>query len=164
MTYLRRLLPVRSYGSWVTCSERSHNKLKPLYLHYYSVYDHQTWQDGDLSWRAPTHNIIRHFGHVFLQYHMKIYLIRHLEYVINVKSREKFFIYFFLSLLSQDLWSMNLIGCRHQGRVVTNLLLIFVQRKKLCNRHSSFFLFFLPVVAFERIDKSYFQFFFEVLL
>ena len=28
------------------------DKLKPLYLLYYSAYNHQTWQDGDLPWGA----------------------------------------------------------------------------------------------------------------
>ena len=26
---------------------RSREKLKPLYLHYYNLYDRKTWQDGD---------------------------------------------------------------------------------------------------------------------
>ena len=31
------------------------DKQKPLYLYYKSAYGHQTWQDGNLPWRAPNH-------------------------------------------------------------------------------------------------------------
>ena len=39
-------------------------KLKPLFLHYHSAYNHQTWQDNDLPWTAPTHKVTRPFGHI----------------------------------------------------------------------------------------------------
>ena len=33
---------------------RSVDKLKPLYLHYLSTFDHQTWQDGINSHESVT--------------------------------------------------------------------------------------------------------------
>ena len=41
-TYLEGLLPIKLLDL------SSSDKLKPLYLHYQSVYGPQTWQDGDL--------------------------------------------------------------------------------------------------------------------
>ena len=35
----------------------SRNQLRLLYLHYHSVYGHDIWWDGDLSWRAPDHKV-----------------------------------------------------------------------------------------------------------
>ena len=34
---------------------RSHDKLKPLYLHYHNAYDHKTWHGGELPRVASTH-------------------------------------------------------------------------------------------------------------
>ena len=42
---------------WSSGVEGSRGKLKPLSFHYHSVYDHQTWQDGDFPWAAPIHNV-----------------------------------------------------------------------------------------------------------
>ena len=39
---------------WSRGFARSRDKLEPLYHHYDSTYDHQTWQDGGLSWGTPT--------------------------------------------------------------------------------------------------------------
>ena len=47
VTYHEELLLVKSHSPLITVLTRSRNKLKPLYLHYYSAYGHQTWQDGD---------------------------------------------------------------------------------------------------------------------
>ena len=41
----------------------SRDKLKPLYLHYRSVCDHQTCLDGDIHWQAPNHKVIQNFDH-----------------------------------------------------------------------------------------------------
>ena len=38
---------------------RSLDKLKPLYFLCRSAYGHQTWQDGNLSWWAPTHKVTK---------------------------------------------------------------------------------------------------------
>ena len=45
--------------------------LQTSYFHYRNVYGYQTWQGGDLPWRAPTHNITETFGHVVLQDHVR---------------------------------------------------------------------------------------------
>ena len=89
VTYHEGLPPIELYGllitwsyeiTWQTktfispqpshCLPRSPDKLEALYLHYRSVYDHQTWQDDDLSWALPTHKITRPFKHVFLRNHV----------------------------------------------------------------------------------------------
>ena len=36
---------------------RSRDKRKPLYLHYHSDYNHQTWQVDDLHWGAPSYKV-----------------------------------------------------------------------------------------------------------
>ena len=46
ITYFDELLPIESNDPLITWS--CEIKLKSLYLHYYSAYGHQTWQDGVL--------------------------------------------------------------------------------------------------------------------
>ena len=46
-TYLDGLLPVKLLV-WLRGLARSRDKLKPLYLNYYSTYGHENWQDGHL--------------------------------------------------------------------------------------------------------------------
>ena len=48
-------------------SRGSRDKLSTLNHHYHTVYDNQTWQGGDLPWRASTHKIASPFNHVVLQ-------------------------------------------------------------------------------------------------
>ena len=45
----------------------SRDKLKPLCLHFHSVFGHQTWQHGDLPWGAFTHKVTWPYDFVFLQ-------------------------------------------------------------------------------------------------
>ena len=49
-------------------SERIWNLLLPplkrLYLYYHNAYGYQTWQGGDLPWRALAHKVIWHFKQV----------------------------------------------------------------------------------------------------
>ena len=49
-------------------SERIWNLLLPplrrLYLYYHNAYGYQTWQGGDLPWRALAHKVIWHFNQV----------------------------------------------------------------------------------------------------
>ena len=52
---------------WSSGHARWLDKLKHLHLHYHSTYGHQTWQDDDLPWWAPTHKITSPFNHVVLQ-------------------------------------------------------------------------------------------------
>ena len=40
---------------------------KPLYLPYQSAYDHQTWQNYNLLWWAPTYKVTWAFDHVVLR-------------------------------------------------------------------------------------------------
>ena len=56
VTYLERLLPIKSHDPLITWLARSLDKFK-TYLHYCHVYDHQTWQGGDIPWVAPTHKV-----------------------------------------------------------------------------------------------------------
>ena len=51
--YLKRIPPIKLFDPLVTGLARSRDRLKPLYLHYHSVYGHQTWQVGDLSCGFP---------------------------------------------------------------------------------------------------------------
>ena len=51
-------------GAGDAITARSRDKLKALYLHYQSVYGHQTRQDGNLSWWAPVHKITWPLNHV----------------------------------------------------------------------------------------------------
>ena len=49
---------------------RSRNDLKLLYPYYHNIYRHKTWQAGDLSSGASTHNVTPPFGHVALRDHV----------------------------------------------------------------------------------------------
>ena len=49
--------------------ERSSYKQKPLYLYYQSAYGRQSWQDGNLTWQAPTYKVTWPFDHMVLQGH-----------------------------------------------------------------------------------------------
>ena len=44
--------------------------LKPLYLHYNSVYGNQTWQDRYLPWRDPIYEVIQRFDQVAWKHHV----------------------------------------------------------------------------------------------
>ena len=48
LTLVKRFLTIKLLDSLSHGLAGSINKLKPLYLHYYSVYDHQTWHYVDL--------------------------------------------------------------------------------------------------------------------
>ena len=69
VTYLKWVLPRKSHDPWPRGLARSLDKLKPLYLHYHSVYGHQTWQDGDPG-EAAAHKVVWPFDHVVLQNHV----------------------------------------------------------------------------------------------
>ena len=44
---------------------RSRDKTKPLYLHYHSAHDHQTWQDAELHRATATHKLTWPVGRAF---------------------------------------------------------------------------------------------------
>ena len=46
------------------------DQLKLLYLHFCSVYDHKTWQDGDLPLGAPVVIVTRPINHIVLLDHV----------------------------------------------------------------------------------------------
>ena len=48
----------------------SRERLKPLYLHYHSVYGHQIWWDGNLPLGALNHKAVQRSNHVVLQGHV----------------------------------------------------------------------------------------------
>ena len=45
--------------SWSWGLARSHDKLKPLYLHYHSIHGLYTWQDNHLPWEASINSQCR---------------------------------------------------------------------------------------------------------
>ena len=47
---------------WWRGLPKSRYKLKAIYLHYHGAYGHQTWQDADLPWLTPTHEVTLPFG------------------------------------------------------------------------------------------------------
>ena len=55
---------------WILSLARSRDKLKPVYLHYHSNYDHQIWQGNDLPWADFTHKVAQPFVHMVLLEHM----------------------------------------------------------------------------------------------
>ena len=59
VTYLEELIPTKLL--------RSCDSLKIFYLHFHSVYGHQTWQDDNLPWGIPSHKVIWPFDHFILQ-------------------------------------------------------------------------------------------------
>ena len=58
---------VKGSSLWSHGLVRSCNKLKPLYLQYHNANGHQTWQDGNLPWQAPTHKVAWPFDHEVLK-------------------------------------------------------------------------------------------------
>ena len=56
VTYLKRLLFIKSHGTLITWSCKI--KLKLLHLQYHSAHGHQTWQDANLPWVASIHKVI----------------------------------------------------------------------------------------------------------
>ena len=56
---------------WSRGLARSHDKLKPLYLYYYSPYGHQTWLDSDLPEDLSTIKSINTDHVVFAKSHDK---------------------------------------------------------------------------------------------
>ena len=42
---------------WLRGVARSRDKLNPLHLHYHSLNGHQTWQDGNLPFWDPGHEV-----------------------------------------------------------------------------------------------------------
>ena len=71
VTYLDRLLSIKSYEALILRDRaRSRDKLKPLYLNYYSAYDHQTCQSGNLPWGGRIVIVTWPFTHVVLLDHV----------------------------------------------------------------------------------------------
>ena len=70
VTYFERLLIIKSFTLWPRGLATSCDILKLLYLHYHSVYGHQTCEDGDILWQAPNYKVTESFDHVLLQGHM----------------------------------------------------------------------------------------------
>ena len=68
---IRASYPSSHMTLWERVFTRSRDKLKPSHLHYHKAYDHQTWQDGYLPWRSPTHKVTWPFGPVALEDHVK---------------------------------------------------------------------------------------------
>ena len=66
VTYLDELVPKSHMTVWSCGIPRSFDKLKPLYLHYHSVYSHQTWQDGYLPGWALGYKVTSSFDHMVL--------------------------------------------------------------------------------------------------
>ena len=68
MTYLERLLPMKSHDALITWSCNITGQIKtPIKSPLPGAYGHQTWQIADLPWAAPNHKVSRPFGHVVLQ-------------------------------------------------------------------------------------------------
>ena len=117
-------------------SFETRHKLKTLYLHYQSVYGHQTRQDCNLPWWVLAHTITWHFDHVFLEDHVTnqnhyIFLFKvlmaakvgrivtYLERLLPIMSYEGSITWScvitrqaitIISLLWQCLWPSNLVG------------------------------------------------------
>ena len=70
VTHIDGLLPIKLLDRFIMGLARSHDKLKSLYLHNHSVYSHQTWKHGDLTYGAPCHKVTWSFDHVVLQNHV----------------------------------------------------------------------------------------------
>ena len=82
LTQIRIIKQVLVRHTW-----RSPDKPNTLHLHYQSVYGHQTWQDGNLSWWPPAHKVTWPFDHVVFW-----------NYIVII------------SPLPQCLWPTNLAG------------------------------------------------------
>ena len=65
------LRPPNLVRLWNTLRSSSYLTLwsRVLYLHYQSVYGHQTWQDDTLPWWATTYKSTWPFDHVVLEDH-----------------------------------------------------------------------------------------------
>ena len=50
-------------------SQDTCHKVKPLFLHYHSAYDHQAWSDIDFPWGSAMQKVIWRFDKVVLQGH-----------------------------------------------------------------------------------------------
>ena len=77
---------------WSRDLVRSRGKLKLLYFHYYSVYEHQTWQEGDLPWGAPIIKVTSLFNHVVLLDHMINY--KHISTTAKPKATKVLRLYY----------------------------------------------------------------------
>ena len=64
-SYLEGLLPIKLLDLW------SSDKLKPSYLHDQSVYDLQTWQNGDLRLGVSGQKVTWFFDPMVLQDHVR---------------------------------------------------------------------------------------------
>ena len=75
VTYLEEVLPIMWRNPLIPWSCKITWKTKTIYLHYRGDYGHQTWQDGDLPWRASIHKLAVTFGSrdrltiLYLHYH-----------------------------------------------------------------------------------------------
>ena len=67
--YLEGLQIRKPYNALITRSWKVPYKQKPLYLFYQSAYGLQSWQDGNLTWQAPTYKFTWPFDHMVLQGH-----------------------------------------------------------------------------------------------
>ena len=70
--YFEGFLLIRSHDPSITfsCKITWQTEIMFSLLPQSSAYDQQTWQDSDLPWGAPTHNVTRPFGHAALQDHV----------------------------------------------------------------------------------------------
>ena len=70
VTYREGLLPIKSHDSFMTRSNEItwQTKHVSLYIHYHSV--HQIWQNGELSWGAPSQKVTWHLDRVVLRNHV----------------------------------------------------------------------------------------------
>ena len=110
---------------------RSRDRLKPLYLFYHSVYGHKTWHGGYIQWGASFHKVktfITWPCKVMWQVRYVIFsttmpmatklnrVIIYNEEIPSIKSQDPLTwsckiawqIQYDVSLLPQDLWSMNM--------------------------------------------------------
>ena len=55
---------------WSRGLMRSRDKLKPSYLHYHDLYNHQIWQDDNFPWWPCVYDITRPFDQVALRDHV----------------------------------------------------------------------------------------------
>ena len=67
VAHLDSCYPQSHMTLWSRDLARFSDKPKPLYLHYHSANDLKTWQDVDLSRRAPSHKVTQRSDHVVLQ-------------------------------------------------------------------------------------------------
>ena len=110
------------------------------YLHYQSVYDHQSWQDGYLLWWAPAHKVTGPFDcvvsqdHVIYKNHISTYtvpmttklgkMITYLQGLLPIKSHEALIVWSCkitwqtkttISPLPQNLMPTNFAGWWHNN-------------------------------------------------